>query len=105
VPRSCLLRPACSFTVLWEIPLSPSLVFRVPHPLFYVSLLLLLFITQFLFFSLCRSQSVQGAMLIWPRVVCGSTTYHLAHLVGRVFPSRLGTGIWQWPRGPPGFSI
>jgi hypothetical protein len=25
--------------------------------------------------------SVQGAMLIWPRVVCGSTTCHLAHLV------------------------
>jgi hypothetical protein len=26
-------------------------------------------------------RSVQGAMLIWPRVVCGSTTCHLAHLV------------------------
>jgi hypothetical protein len=48
--------------------------------------------------------SVQGAVLIWPRVVCGSTVYHLAHLVVRVFPSRLGTGIW-WPGGPPGFSV
>jgi hypothetical protein len=56
------------------------LVLRVPHPLCYVSLLFLLFITQFLFFSLGGGQSVQGAMLIWPRVVCGSTVYHLAHL-------------------------
>jgi hypothetical protein len=32
-------------------------------------------------FSLGGGQSVQGAMLIWPRVVCGSTTCRLAHLV------------------------
>jgi hypothetical protein len=54
-------------------------------------------------FSPGGGRSVQGAMLIWPRVVCGSTTYHLAHLV-HIFPSHLGTGIWC-PRGPPGFSI
>jgi hypothetical protein len=30
--------------------------------------------------------SVQGAMLLWPRLVCGSTVYRKAHLV-RVFPS------------------
>jgi hypothetical protein len=35
----------------------------------------------FLFFSLGGGWSVQGAMLIWPRVVCGSTTCSLAHLV------------------------
>jgi hypothetical protein len=35
-------------------------------------------------------RSVQGAMLIWPRIVCGSTAYHLAHLVVHVFPSHLG---------------
>jgi hypothetical protein len=56
-------------------------------------------------FSLGGDRSVQGAMLIWPRVVCGSTVYHLAHLVVHVFPSLLGVGIWQRPRGPPGFSI
>jgi hypothetical protein len=39
------------------------------------------------------------------RVVCGSTMSHLAHLVVCVFPSHLGTGVWQRPRGPPGFSI
>jgi hypothetical protein len=34
-----------------------------------------------LFFPLGGGQSVQGAMLIWPRVVCGSTICCLAHLV------------------------
>jgi hypothetical protein len=47
--------------------------------------------------------SVQGAMLLWPRLVCGSTMYRKAHLVC-VFPSRLGAGDWR-PGGPPGFSI
>jgi hypothetical protein len=56
-------------------------------------------------FSLGGDWSVQRAMLIWPRVVCGSTSYHLAHLVVHVFPSCLGSGSWQWPGGPPGFSV
>jgi hypothetical protein len=56
-------------------------------------------------FSLGGGQSVQGAMLIWPRVVCGSTTYRLAHLVVCFIPSHLGVGIWRWLGGPPGFSI
>jgi hypothetical protein len=85
-------------------PSSP-LALSAPHPLCNVSLLFLLLITQFLFFSLGGGQSVQGAMLIWPRVVCWSTVYHLAHLVVCIFPSHLGAGIWRWPRGPPGFSI
>jgi hypothetical protein len=51
-------------------------------------------------FSLGRCQSVQRAMLIWPRDVCGSTMYHLAHLVVCILPSRLGTGIWWWCRSP-----
>jgi hypothetical protein len=41
---------------------------------------LLLLIIQFLFFPWVGGQSVQGAMLVWPRVVCESTTYRLAHL-------------------------
>jgi hypothetical protein len=56
---------------------------------FYCSYCLLL---SFSFFSLDGGQSVQGAMLIWPRVFCGSTIYCLAHLVVHVFPSLLGTG-------------
>jgi hypothetical protein len=43
---------------------SPSLALRAPHPVYYMSLLFLLLITQFLFFSLGGGQSVQGAMLI-----------------------------------------
>jgi hypothetical protein len=62
-----------------------------------------LLITQFLFFP-GWGQSVQGAVLIWPRVVCGSTVYRLAHLVVRVFPSYLGASIW-WPGSLPGFSV
>jgi hypothetical protein len=56
-------------------------------------------------FSLGGGWSVQGSMLIWPRVVCGSTAYHLAHLVVRVFPSHLGVGIWWRCGSPPGFSV
>jgi hypothetical protein len=56
-------------------------------------------------FSLGMGQSVQGAMLIWSRVVCESTTCHLAHLMVCIFPSGPGTGIWQQHGSPPGFSI
>jgi hypothetical protein len=41
---------ASLFTVPGRIPLSPSSVLSVPHPLCNVSLLFLLLITQFLFF-------------------------------------------------------
>jgi hypothetical protein len=56
----------------------PSLL----HVFFFFSCL---FIIQFVFFSFFSpwvgGRSIQGAMLIWPRVVCGSTTRCLAHLV------------------------
>jgi hypothetical protein len=39
-----------------------------------------------------------------PRVVCGSTTCRLAHLVVCVFPSGLGAGVW-WHGSPPGFPV
>jgi hypothetical protein len=42
---------ACLFTVPGGILLPPSLALRAPHPLCNVSLLFLLLITQFLFFS------------------------------------------------------
>jgi hypothetical protein len=60
---------------------------------------------SFSFFPWVGGQSVQWAMPIWPRIVCGSTAFCLAHLVVRVFPSLLGTGIWLWCGSPPGFSI
>jgi hypothetical protein len=95
---------ACLFTVLGGIPLPLSLVLRAPHPLCYVSLLFLLLITQFLFYPWVGVGLSRGAMLLWPRVVCGSTAYCLAHLVVCVFPSHMGKGIWR-PGGPPGFSV
>jgi hypothetical protein len=53
---------------------SPSLRRSVsPHPLSCVSLLFLLLITQFLFFPPGGGQSVHGSMLLWLRLVCGST--------------------------------
>jgi hypothetical protein len=46
-----------------------------PPSLPRVFFLFLLFIIQFFFFfPWVGGQSVQGAMLIWPRVVCGSTS-------------------------------
>jgi hypothetical protein len=74
-------------------------------PAFFATSLLCCYCLLFSFFSLGGGQSVQWAMLIWPRVVCGGTAYHLVHLVVHIFPSCLGTAIWQWPGGPPGFSI
>jgi hypothetical protein len=92
---SCLLRLACLFTVPWGI--SPPPLLWSGHPtLFAVCLFCCYCLFSFFFlFSLSGGQSVQGAMLIWPRVFCGSTTCCLAHLVVHIFPSSLGTGAWQ----------
>jgi hypothetical protein len=92
------------------LPLPHSL--GLGHPALFAMCLFFfccLFIIQFVFFSLYffplgGSLSVQGAVLIWPRVVCGSTLCHLAHLVLCIFPSILGAGISQC-RSPPGFSV
>jgi hypothetical protein len=91
--------------VVRDFPFPPSAL-RVPCPLCYVSFLLLLLIIQFFFlFFLGGGRSVQGAMLMWPRVICGSSECHLAHFVVRVFPSHLGTAVWRWRGSPPGFSV
>jgi hypothetical protein len=52
-------------------------------------------------FSLGGGWSLQGAMLIWPRVVCGSTMCRSAHLVVCIFLSHLGPGVWQQHGSPP----
>jgi hypothetical protein len=107
--RSCLLRPAFLFTVPWGISPPPASALREPCSLCYVSFLLLLLIISvfFLYFSFFPGWgwSVQGAMLIWSRAVCGSTACRLAHLVVCVFPSSLDAAVWQWRRSPPGFSV
>jgi hypothetical protein len=78
-----LLSPASLFIYSSDCP--PLQRSRHPALFFLCLFLLLLFIIQiiqFVFvFSLGDGQSVQGAMLIWPRVVCGSTACRLAHLV------------------------
>jgi hypothetical protein len=67
------------------VPLPHSLELREPRPPCYVSFFFpaacLLFSLLFSLFSLCGGQSVQGAMLICARVVCGSSACFLAHLV------------------------
>jgi hypothetical protein len=82
---------------------SPTLQCQATPP----SLLCVFFVVVYYsvsLFSLGGGQSVHGAMLIWPRIVCGSIVCLLAHLVVCVFLSGLGTGIW-WCKSPPGFSV
>jgi hypothetical protein len=78
MPRPCYRQrlsglPACLFTVPGRVPFPQSSALSVPHPLSCMSYLFLLLITQFLFFSPGGGLSVQGAMLLWPRHICGST--------------------------------
>jgi hypothetical protein len=76
-----------------------------PPSLLHVFFVVIAYYSVFFIFNLGGGQSVQGAMLIWPMVVCGSTTCCIAHLVLLFFPSSLGSGIWRWHGSPPGFSI
>jgi hypothetical protein len=83
----------------------PSSVLSALCPLSHVSSLLLLLITQFLFFSLGGVGRSRGLCCSGPGLSVGVPWYHETHLVVHVFPSRLGASIWQQPGGPPGFSI
>jgi hypothetical protein len=85
--------------------LSPPLVLSAPHPLCYMSFFFVIAYYSVFLFTLGGGQSVQGAMLIWPRVVCGGIVYCLAHLVVCIFPRCLGVGVCRHPGGPPGFSV
>jgi hypothetical protein len=78
------------------------------HPALFATCLFCCYCLLFSFFFLFSpggGLSVQGAVLIWPRVVCGSTACLLAHLVVCIFPSGLGAGVWWQCGSPPGFSI
>jgi hypothetical protein len=92
------------YSSVMDFPSSP--LRHSGHPALFATCLFCCCCLLFSFFllSLGGGQSVQGAMLIWPRVVCGSTMFHLAHLVVCIFPSDLGTGIWQGG-SPPSFSV
>jgi hypothetical protein len=102
----CAAAPAFFSQLVRDFP-SPAL-WGSGHPALFAMCLYcsycLLLCCSVSLFSLGEGQSVQGAMLIWPRDVCVITTYSLAHLV-RIFPSRLAAGDWWWLGGPPGFSV
>jgi hypothetical protein len=102
--RPCPLQPglASLFTVGKDSPPSLFGTQGTPPSLLLVFIVLIAYYSVSLF-SLGGGRSVQGTVLIWPRVVCGSTVYCLAHLV-HIFPSHLGAGVWQ-PGGLPVFSI
>jgi hypothetical protein len=66
------------------------------HPAIFVMCLFFCYCLIFSFsFFLGGIWSVHGSMLIWSRLVCGSTACCLAHLVVHVFPSHQGAGVWQ----------
>jgi hypothetical protein len=83
----------------------PSL-FAVSFFVLLIQLLVyyLVFFFSFLFPPPAPRWKPQGAMLIWPIIVCGGTMCCLAHLVVCIFPSSLGADIWRC-RSPSGFSI
>jgi hypothetical protein len=60
------------FTVPGRIPFPQSSVLSVPHPLSHVLFVLIAYYSVSLF-SPGGGQSVQGAILLWPRLVCGRT--------------------------------
>jgi hypothetical protein len=63
----------------------------------------LLFSLVFFSFFPGWGQSVQEAMLMWPRVVCGSTTCRFAHLVVCVSQAGRSWCLAAW--SSPGFSV
>jgi hypothetical protein len=87
---SCLLWPACEGFPLPRLWCSK----HSTHFAMWHFLLLLLIIQFFFLFSPGVGRSIQGAMLIWPRVVCGSSMYHLAHLW-----STSSQTVWVLPSG------
>jgi hypothetical protein len=103
--RSCLLWPGMFiYSSVRDFPFPPFHAQGAPPSLLCVFFFVIAYYSIFLF-SLGGGRSVQGAMLIWPRVVCGCTAYCLAHSVVRIFPSHLGAGVWRWHGGPTGFSL
>jgi hypothetical protein len=66
-----------------------------PTSLLHVFVVLIAYYSVSLF-SPGGGRSVQGTMLIWPRVVCGNTTYRLAHLV------LSSQAVWARASGGPG---
>jgi hypothetical protein len=100
----CVAAPAFSSQLLRDFPSPLFSAQDAQSSLLHVFFVVIAYYSVSLFFP-GVGRSVQRAMLIWPRIVCRSTMYCLAHLVVCFFPSHLGTGIWQRHRSPPGFSV
>jgi hypothetical protein len=105
---ACATTPAFSGRLVYlqfreGLPLPPLWCSEHPSSLLCVFFVAAYYSTSLFFLG--GSQSVQGAMLIWPGIVCGSTMCHLAHLMVHIFPSYLGTAIWRQHGSPPGFSV
>jgi hypothetical protein len=99
--HSCLLQLACCK----GFPFPPFQLSGCPALFAMCLFCYCLLFSFFFFFPLGGGRSVQGTMLIWPRLVCGSTTCRLAHLVVCIFSSHLGAAVW-WQHGSPlGFFI
>jgi hypothetical protein len=84
------------FTVPGRIPFPQSSALSVPHPLSCMSLLLLLLITQFLFFSPGGGQSVQEAMLL------SQASLWEYHSTTKLTWSASSQAIWAPATGGPG---
>jgi hypothetical protein len=69
------------YSCLRGCPSPPFGTQDAPPSFLCVFLIVVYYLVFFSLFSLGGGRSVQGAMLIWPRVVCWSTTSRLAHLV------------------------
>jgi hypothetical protein len=70
-----LAGPACLFTVPGKIPFPQSSALSAPHPLSHVSLLLLLLITQFLFFPRVEVGLSRGLCCSGPGLSVGVLRY------------------------------
>jgi hypothetical protein len=63
-----------------RFPLPPFSLPDAPPSLLCVFFVVIAYYSVFFLFSLSGGSSVQGAILIWPRIVCGSTECCLAYL-------------------------
>jgi hypothetical protein len=102
----CATAPAfSSWLVVRDFP-SPPLR-RSGHPTLFAACLFCCYCLLFSFFSFFPGggQSVQGAMLIWPRVVCGSTAYHLVVPCDPCLPKPSGHWCLAARGSPPVFSL
>jgi hypothetical protein len=90
---ACAAAPAFSSWLVRDFPSPHFCAQGAPPSLLCVFFVVIPYYSVFFSFFPGWGLVCPGAMLIWPRVVCGSTAYRLAHLVVHVIPSLLGAGV------------